>query len=400
MVLNVPANILILKQIKMMKSIYSNPKLCKGKKYWYVYFRYNKELFRYKYGINYIHDLKEREKEAGLICEALLIKLKSGWNPNVPDIEAYNSNMTIIEALDFAMEKKKGKIAEKSFSGYTTTVSFFKEAAQELNLIHLPIIDVKRVHVKTIFEKVKFNRSWSNKAYNKNLGYLKAIFSELLQWDIIENNPAHKIKTLSTGETNANVPATDEQIILIKDKLLSVFPNFWDFNVTIFHTGIRPDELLQVKLSMVDLHKREIYLPPEITKTDIFRIVPINNHLFEVFQKMEIEKFDQEFYLFGSNREHSNRGLKRDKDFLPGKNRLKCDCATKLWRKLIKKELNLDVNMYSMKHLGADKKIIAGIDLDSLRELYGHTSKRMTMRYAKVIKDVYRKQIIEYSPAL
>jgi site-specific recombinase XerD len=41
---------------------------------------------------------------------------------------------------------------------------------------------------------------------------------------------------------------------------------------------------------------------------------------------------------------------------------------------------------------------LAGIDLDTLRELYGHTSKMMTMRYAKVVKEVYRKQILEKSP--
>ena len=47
---------------------------------------------------------------------------------------------------------------------------------------------------------------------------------------------------------------------------------------------------------------------------------------------------------------------------------------------------------------GANKKILAGIELDTLRELYGHTSKLMTLRYAKIVKEVYRKQIIENSP--
>ena len=41
---------------------------------------------------------------------------------------------------------------------------------------------------------------------------------------------------------------------------------------------------------------------------------------------------------------------------------------------------------------------MAGMDLDALRELYGHTSKLMTEKYAKVIKEVYRKQIMENSP--
>lgn len=43
-------------------------------------------------------------------------------------------------------------------------------------------------------------------------------------------------------------------------------------------------------------------------------------------------------------------------------------------------------------------KILAGMDLDALRELYGHTSKLMTVKYATIVKEVYRKQIMENSP--
>jgi hypothetical protein len=35
--------------------------------------------------------------------------------------------------------------------------------------------------------------------------------------------------------------------------------------------------------------------------------------------------------------------------------------------------------------------------MDSLRELYGHSSKLMTEKYAKIIKEVYRKDIMDNS---
>jgi site-specific recombinase XerD len=56
------------------------------------------------------------------------------------------------------------------------------------------------------------------------------------------------------------------------------------------------------------------------------------------------------------------------------------------------------MNMYAMKHLGANKKILAGLDIDSLRELYGHSSKLMTEKYATVIKELHRKEILDKSP--
>jgi hypothetical protein len=50
-----------------------------------------------------------------------------------------------------------------------------------------------------------------------------------------------------------------------------------------------------------------------------------------------------------------------------------------------------------MLNYGADKKILAGMSMDSLRELYGHSSKLMTEKYAKTIKEVYRKDIMDNS---
>ncbi len=85
-------------------------------------------------------------------------------------------------------------------------------------------------------------------------------------------------------------------------------------------------------------------------------------------------------------------------DFVPGVNKLNRETPTTLWKKLIKKGLELNINLYAMKHFGANKKIIAGLDLETLSELYGHKSKLMTVRYAKIVKEVYRKQIIEQSP--
>lgn len=386
-----------------MKSIFTIPKVVKyddPTKPWFVYFRYNGKLFRYKYGINYIENLKKREIEANMLRDALLSKLKDGWNPSVPDVISAQSNLTLPEALEFALEKKKLTLATKTKIDYTCTVKFSKKAIKDLQFENLPVIETKRIHIKLILEKIKDSRKWSNKSYNKNLGYLKAILSELMQWDIIENNPAHGIKSLKVGEIIANTPATDEEVKLIKEKILSEFPNFYVYIICIFHTGIRPEELLHIQLKMVDLKKNQIILPPGITKTDIERIVPINSFLKSYFEKMDLSKKDPEFYLFGSKREHSNRGLKKDLDFIPAPKRLNRDCASKLWRKLIKDKdgLNLEVNMYSLKHLGANKKILAGVELDALRELYGHTSKMMTLRYAKVVKEINRNQILEKSP--
>lgn len=384
-----------------MKSIYTIPKVVKYddlSKPWFVYFRYNKVLFRYKYGINYINNYKKREVEANLLRDALYQKLKEGWNPQVPDPIQQQSNLTFIEALDFALEKKTPNIGKKTISGYKGTINFIKTSTALVSLNKLPIVETKRAHIKLIMEKAKEERNWTNNAYNKHLNHLKAILSELIQWDIIESNPAHKINNLEVTESNANTPASVQEIETIKTELETKHPDFYTFLITIFHTGIRPEEILKIKLEMVNLKKSEIILPAEITKTKRKRIVPINQYLMVHYKKMNFDRLPKEYYLFGSFRESGKGNIGKHKDFIPGPTHINRDTATKRWEKIVKKGLGIKMNMYALKHHGANMKILAGLELDSLRELYGHSSKLMTEKYAKVVKEVHRKNILENSP--
>jgi hypothetical protein len=53
--------------------------------------------------------------------------------------------------------------------------------------------------------------------------------------------------------------------------------------------------------------------------------------------------------------------------------------------------------MYSYKHKGGEDKLRAGVDLDSIRNQYGHTDKKMTKVYVKTITGVYKEDIIKNS---
>jgi len=386
----------------MKKSIFTIPKVVKYddlSKSWYVYFRYNGTKICFKKGINYIKNYNKRLAEANALRDALHDKLKKDWNPLIPDAFDTSSEMNLIEALDFALEKKKDTLAPKTYLGYRGSVEFVKTAIVALNLNYIPVVDTKRVHVKTILEKIKQQRKASNNSYNKYLDHFRAVLSELIQWDIIPINPANNIKNLPVAESRANIPATPQQHKIIKDHLQSLHSDFYNFIVTIFHTGIRPEEILKIQLFMIDMQSFQIVLPPEITKTNKERIVPINKHLFEIYKSMDFENLPKQFYLFGSFRQPGKGNVGAKLDFIPGPTKMKRDTATRRWESIVKIGLGFkDVNMYSNKHAGANAKILAGMDLDALRELYGHTSKLMTTKYATVVKEVYRKQIMENSP--
>jgi len=383
----------------MKKPIYTKAKLCKASKGWYVYFRYDGKIFRYKFGINYIKNLRDRETEFNSLAKALNQKLSEGWNPTIPDVVPFGSEMTIINAIDFALEKKKPLIAAKSYLGYRNSCSFVKEAIKTLQLDNLLIVNTKRIHIKSILEKVKEQRNASNKAYNKYLHHLSAVLSELIQWDILQFNPANKIKELPVGESKANIPPTIYQQKMIKEHLIKKEPYFYNYIASLFHTGIRPAELLEIKLSMINLDQRLIVLPQEITKTNRERYVPINNHLYNMLVELDVNLLPKNFYLFGSFRESGKGNIGCKSDFIPGPTKIKRDTATRRWEKLVKIELGFkDITMYSEKHAGANAKILAGIPLDALQDLYGHTSKLTTEIYATAVKGQRRQMIIDQSP--
>lgn len=384
-----------------MKPIFTVPKLIKPKdtsKGWYAYFRYNKELFRYKFSLNYIKDLSEREIEFNAACAILHKKLKDGWDPTVSEAELPKSNDTLTEALAFALGKKKLNVGLKTYQDYSCTIRFVNSAITELGLASLKIVDTKRIHIRLILDKVAKTRKWSNKAYNKNLGYFGAVLSELVEWEVIESNPANKIKTLPENDSEANLPASASDIEIIKKELSTNHKNFYIFVITIFHTGIRPAEILRIKLSMVSLKKSCFNLPSDITKNGKKRTVPINKHLLEFYKEMNFSDLPKEYYLFGTHRVFGKSRKKGDPDFVPGPRQVRRCSATRYWELVVKIYLKIEMNMYAMKHYGADQKILAGLSLDTLRELYGHASTLMTETYAKKVKEVYRRQILDQSP--
>jgi integrase len=392
---------------------------------WFVWFRYREpngkmKLFIKKGGVNYqTLDKKERLAQLQALRKALLYKLEvQGWNPITNTYPLKSSEDLEIEelqrmgfnaALDFALSKCD--LAKKTKQGYSGTVNFFKDAAVALEIAFKPIVSIKRLHIKALLENIKESRSWSNKAYNKNLGYIASVIDRLVQWEILEINPAHKIKPLKVDESEKYVSLSDDEKKKILEHLEKNHFRFFVYLMIVYHTGIRPKEILSLQIRDLNLEKSTIKIIPERqrenAKNNKIRIVPLNQHLIELLDKLDLKTSPKEYYIFGSPFESgmgnkgstkTGRGSLHPDYFKPSPTPIKRDTVTKLWNRLVIKGLGIEKYQYALKHTGADDKILAGINIDSLRELYGHSSKFMTEKYARKIKEVYRKEIIELSP--
>ncbi len=314
--------------------------------------------------------------------------------------------MNFIDAIDFALSKCV--LASKSKSCYTSAVKFFKESAKKLHFDRIQITQLKRMHIKLMLDELKQRRSWSNHAYNKYLGYFAGVLSRLVEYEIIEHNPAHKIKNLPLAETQKFVPLDESEKKILRVELTKIHPNFFTYLMVVYHTGIRPKEALALKISDVNFQRKIITIKPDLllenSKTKSIRIVPINEHLLQLLYNHCNNFNEQNCYLFGSPFESKvgNRGYgygsKRNDYFSPSFVQIKRDTPTKLWNSIVIKKIGIKKYMYALKHTGADDKILAGIDIDALQSMYGHTSKFMTAKYISKLKDVHNEKIRILSP--
>jgi integrase len=394
---------------------YTEPTLYQAANGWFIGFEITNQLtgkkkrIQSRKGINYITSYEKKVKNGNALIKWWKDRLDNGWMPeewlsDVPKNSLIFPVTKFNDALDFAFDNCT--VSSKTKSGYKGSVKFFKEAAVALNM-NMAIKDIDRPHIMLMLKWIKEKRKWSNHAYNKHLGYICAVIARLMEWKVIKFNPAEKIKTLPVAETRKFIPYTETERKTIQDHLYSNHYRFFVYLLTIYHTGIRPKEALSLKIKDVDLNNQLITIVPDLeaenSKTKSIRYVPVNNHLLMFLREFELQNYPGEYYIFGSPFEpgKGRRGKMNAKHpayFKPSAVRVKRDTVTKLWKEIIIDDLGINKHLYAAKHTGADAKILAGIDLDTLKEMYGHSSKFMTEKYVSVLLEVHKKKIIERSP--
>lgn len=389
-----------------MKSIYTIPKILIPKNQaddWCVWFRYDGKLKRYKKGINYFHDLKERRREANALREALHQSLKEGWNPNQTDEEiqlaaelSRFSEMTLTEALRFGLDNKTD-ISRKTKCDYESTLRFITAAISDSKLDNLKASETKRPHIRIIMDKAKSLNQWSNNSYNKYLTNLSAIISELIEFEIIEYNPCTSIKRKKIEKSDKHRPPTTEEFRKIV-KALIPHPNFFRYCDAVYQTLCREVELLRLQVKMIDLDNRTITLPAGVTKSRTkSRTIPINSFMYAYLEEMDIKNTPGDYFVFGTSKTPIKSRLYRTQWLSPGPNQIHVNRVSEFWKELIKDGEAIDVTLYALKSAGVDSLLTSGAALEAVSGLAGHASTEMTATYyASVLAKQYRDEVIKH----
>ncbi|MGY3264583.1 tyrosine-type recombinase/integrase [Lysobacter sp. HA35] len=124
------------------------------------------------------------------------------------------------------------------------------------------------------------------------------------------------------------------------------------------NTGLRRGELLSLRWSDVEFDARVLTVRPECAKSGRQRFVPLNDEATTVLKKWRSQSIADDARLFGISEFKGS------------------------WANLLDAAGITSLRFHDLRHHFASKLVMAGVDLNSVRELLGHADLTMTLRYA------------------
>ncbi len=227
------------------------------------------------------------------------------------------------------------------------------------------------------------NNGLSNLSINRKISALKAYFKFLQKINQIQTNPLIKHKSLKTPK-KVQVPFSNKEL----DLMLNNFEFTNDFEgirnkliIELFYvTGIRRAELINLKINNVDLISDTIKV---IGKRNKERIIPILSkskeqiHLYLNFRAKQSNVFNTDYFFL------SKKGVKISETFVY---RLINSYFSAVSQKVKK-------SPHILRHTFATHMLNNGADLNTVKELLGHSSLASTQVYThnslNEIKNIY-----------
>lgn len=263
---------------------------------------------------------------------------------------------------------------EKKYSGHTVNayqqdiLSFTNFCEDKYSLVQIERVEYPVIR-SWIVELV--NSGISNRSVNRKIASLKAYYKFLQQIDLIAANPLAKHKALKTSK-KIEVPFSEEEM----RRVLSQLPFSDDFEGSrdkliielLYTTGIRRAELVNLKMGDVDLSERSLKV---LGKRNKERIVPLLVSTIDLFAmylplRNELEnKVDKEFVFLTS-------------------------AGNKIYETLVYRIINgyfskvsskIKRSPHILRHTFATHLLNKGADLNSVKELLGHSSLASTQVY-------------------
>ncbi|WP_395050156.1 tyrosine-type recombinase/integrase [Flavobacterium sp.] len=261
------------------------------------------------------------------------------------------------------------KYSPHTINAYLNDIGFFesfnKNEYNEENIEQVNYSQIRSWIVSLVDDNI------SNVSVNRKISSLKAFYKFLLKTKQIELSPLLKHKALKTPKT-LQIPFSENEVA----EVLSQIQNPVGFEeirdkliIDLFYTtGIRRTELIHLKISNINSSSNTLKVLGKRNKERILPVLPIvsQQFIFYLNERTHLEKVTDSDYFF-----LTKKGLKLNDSFVY---RLINTYFSTVSEKVKK-------SPHILRHTFATHLLNNGADLNSVKELLGHSSLASTQVY-------------------
>jgi integrase len=210
------------------------------------------------------------------------------------------------------------------------------------------------------YQTEKINRGNKPATINRHVAALKHMFSKAVQWEMVENHGAEKVKQVKLLEEN------NKRLRYLLKEECHAMVNSCDAHlgpivIMALNTGMRKGEILNLKWDNVDMKNGFLLL--DRTKNGERREVPINHTLASALKNL-VRSLNIPYVFYNPLTKKPYDNVKRS------------------FNSALKRAGIVNFKFHDLRHTFASQLVMAGIDLATVKELLGHKSLAMTLRYA------------------
>ncbi|EMK6928222.1 site-specific integrase [Vibrio alginolyticus] len=244
------------------------------------------------------------------------------------------------------------------------------------HIMDKPLTEIKAWDIQQwITERRKLGRAPATIEYCVNR--LRAAFNRAVEWEFIDSHNLSSVKLIKQDNTRIRYLSKEEENSLLegiqarnqsvrksdKTKAQLKFVDFFEpLVVTAMNTGMRKGELLTLKWEHVSFPNRYLTIRSENAKSKKTRTIPLNDTVLKLFESWRAQNPNADYVFVANNQP--------------------VEFFQYPWQSLLKEAGIDNFRFHDLRHHFASKLVMAGVDLNIVRELLGHADLKMTLRYA------------------
>lgn len=271
--------------------------------------------------------------------------------------------MFLTKSLDYAFSKLK--VEPHTQECVASSLKYIQLSIRALGYNQVEVHRITRKHIRQIMDHCEEERKLSARNWNAYRTYLAMLFEQLLEYELVENNPVKLLRKRQEDEVVRDT-LTLEQRKLLVSHLQETDPVFLRFIQIFFHSGARRTELFSLRIENIHLDKSyyQVLVKKGRKKRWVTKVIKdialpywreqVGNHLSG--------------YLFSV-------GL------LPGNKPIRPEQVTRRWKRHIKNKLGITADLYSLKHLNTDE-VSAELSIAEAAKLNSHSVQMARKHYA------------------